>query len=680
MSAAPTTETPPSTIPTPPEIIGLIAPEAIRSALIPGPSIATSYNDTSDWMEWAVTAFEDAGEETCNFVCESPESLRAHCTVTLDREHRVAVHRAVLTNTSNRRTRPMNEAVALRLGLEGVRRPAIFRCSGAGTSGGWPHAREFPPEAFRPHWMMPIAPRPVHLESGASAGHSLVSSTKDLPIFMIRPEFESHEADDIGEDKPGFFVGLEWPTRWRAEITFGADRTGQRIDIGPGLDQLVLEPGESIDLPTVHIGFFEGRFGEGTNACRRYINERITPPYMGRPMVPPVVYTLWGSPRHYREDHVIRQIDVAAALGVEMFCCDQSWYSGGDWSGIGNWEVDLERFPAGLEPVAEAVRSKGMGMGLYFESNPHDDTKLLREHPEFFFRSESLSPRHHVFNFGLPAACDYFTDLISGYVEQLDLRFIRADFGGYPIPPDGPLTWAMLDPDDKIQFAYVQGKYRVWETLLQRHPKLMWELNAGGGNSIDLGSMRRHHCGWGSDMMEMNASRMMQLGAASFIPGNFMGNAIICDEDGLRGDDAGLSDISLLSRMAGSFYVCGCIDAWPAEAQQRASRWVALYKRIRHLLVKDFYRLMPQPQSDEEWDAAQFCDGPRQGMVFVFRLQAAAEQQVVVPRGIDPGATYCIRDEGAQETFTMSGEQLGRDGLTVTLAPRSAKLYTYTAE
>jgi hypothetical protein len=67
-------------------------------------------------------------------------------------------------------------------------------------------------------------------------------------------------------------------------------------------------------------------------------------------------------------------------------------------------------------------------------------------------------------------------------------------------------------------------------------------------------------------------------------------------------------------------------------------------------------------------------------MVFVFRLQAAAEQQVVVPRGIDPGATYCIRDEGAQETFTMSGEQLGRDGLTVTLAPRSAKLYTYTAE
>jgi alpha-galactosidase len=654
---------------TPFEIIGRLAPEAIRAIMSPGPSIATSYNDTSDWMDWAVTASEDVGNNTYTFVLESPASLRADCTVTLDHKHRVAVHRTTLKNTSDGRTRPMNEAVAFSLLLEGVQRPAIFSCGGAGSGVGWPHAREFPPDAFRTRWTMPISPRPVYFESGARAAHSLTSSTQDLPIFMIRPAFETDDA--------GLWIGIEWPTRWHTDISFGGDRTGLRIDVGPGLKQLVLEPGECIELPVIHIGFFEGRFEGGTNACRGYIREQLTPLYMDKPMVPPVVYTLWGLPPDFTQEHVMRQIDLASAMGVEKFCCDQSWYAGSDAAGVGNWEVDMNRFPEGLEPVADYVREKGMEMGLYFESCPHDDTKILREHPEFFFKVDAHGNRHHIFNFGMPDACDYFIDLISSFVELLDLRFIRADFGGYPVAKEWPLTWDMIDPDDKIQFAYVQGKYRVWETLLERHPKLMWELNAGGGNSLDLGSMRRHHCCWGSDMMEMDPARMMQLGAASFMPGNFMGNAIMVGEKGSRHPEAELNDISFLSRMAGSFYVCGCLHAWPDGAHDRARHWIAAYKQFRHLLMKDFYRLLPQPQSDEEWDVAQFCDGPHEGVLFAFRLQAPAERQVIVPRATDPGATYRVRDEATQEEITMSGEAFGRDGLSVALPLRSAKLYTY---
>ena len=39
------------TMPTPSDIIGLIAPESIRSILIPGPTIVTAYNqdDLPDW-------------------------------------------------------------------------------------------------------------------------------------------------------------------------------------------------------------------------------------------------------------------------------------------------------------------------------------------------------------------------------------------------------------------------------------------------------------------------------------------------------------------------------------------------------------------------------------------------------------------------------------------------------
>jgi len=665
-------QTSPAVPASPADAIGLLAPESIRSTIVSGCCVGAAYGDTHDWTTWEVTRFEDAGGDTYNFICESPESLRAACTVQLDREYGVAVHRATLTNASKGRTRPMNEAAALCLQLEGVTRPAVFSCSGAASNAGWPHAREYPPDAFRTRWMVPLSPRPVHFESGAAAGHQMVSSTRDLPIFMVRPEYET--------GGPGFYIGIEWSTRWNADISFGADRTGQRIVIGPAINQMVLDPGESVDLPAVHIGFFEGQFSAGSNACRRYINDRITPPYMGKPMLPPVVYSLWGSPPDYKQDHAIKQADILAALGVEMFCCDVSWYAGGDWGGVGNWEVDLERFPEGLEPVAEYVRSKGMGMGLYFEALVHDGTKLLREHPEFFFHAESRSERSHMLNFARPDACDYFTDLISRYVEQLDLRFIRADFGGYPIPPEGALTWDMLDPDDKVQFAYVAGKFRVWETLLRRHPKLMWEVNAGGGNCLDLGSMRRHHCAWGSDNMNIHVCRMMQLGVASFIPGNFMGSAIICGDDGPKGGDEGLADIAFLSRMAGSFYLCGCVDTWSHEERQRARQWIDVYKRIRHLLVKDFYRLLPQPQSEGEWDAAQFCDGDGEGVVFAFRYGGRAAKQQLLLQDVDASKSYRFRDESNGEEFVMSGEELRDAGVRTELGPSNAKLYSYAAD
>ena len=117
---------------TPPEIIGLIAPDAIRPILTPRATIATSYHDRHDWMDWDVVDLKDDGDDTFRFTCESSEPLRAECTVKLDRAMRVAVHRATLTSTSSARTRPMNGAVALCLvsAASSLRRSVAFTATG----------------------------------------------------------------------------------------------------------------------------------------------------------------------------------------------------------------------------------------------------------------------------------------------------------------------------------------------------------------------------------------------------------------------------------------------------------------------------------------------------------------------------------------------------------------------
>jgi len=191
--------------------------------------------------------------------------------------------------------------------------------------------------------------------------------------------------------------------------------------------------------------------------------------------------------------------------------------------------------------------------------------------------------------------------------------------------------------------------------------------------------MRRHYCSWSNDnTWDPHICRMMQLGANRFIPANYMGLAIGPERDGRgSGLDADFSDLSFLSRMAGEFFLQGGIAGWPEEVKRRAKHWISVFKTIRHLLVKDYYRLLPQPQSEQDWDAGQFCDGTHEGVVFVFRCDGRLTRQSLPLRSLDPDKQYRFRDEasGAEEVFP--GAELLTGGLRVELQPNSARLYYY---
>ena len=53
----------------------------------------------------------------------------------------------------------------------------------------------------------------------------------------------------------------------------------------------------------------------------------------------------------------------------------------------------------------------------------------------------------------------------------------------------------------KSEFGRINGLYQIWETLLTQYPHLMLECCGGGGNRIDLGSLKRTHTCWCSDTM-----------------------------------------------------------------------------------------------------------------------------------------------------------------------------------
>ena len=604
----------------------------------------------------------------------SDRGLEAAVRVRFDPRARFAVYRTTLTNIGAAALQPITALSPLLLSIGDIRTPPrVMSSAGGGAPGGG-----YPPRgAYWTRWdllQFPHSRRGVELSAEGDQ-----SSTKDLPIVFVSP--------DIEPDAAGFIIGLEWSAGWTMSVRYEPDDQILVADAGPAVRDLVLAPGESLELPPAHVIFFEGGFEQATNRSRGYIREHITPRYQGRQVVPPVAYTIWpGIQAPYTDRDIYPQIDTAAKLGVEVFIVDDAWYEGRFPGGCGNWYPDPAKFPDGLERVVDRVEEQGMRFGLFIDAEAEPGTWILREHPEFFYGPElgsAWTPHRRLYNFSLPEACDYYLELLGGLIERYHVRYFRWDYN-----MDGHPIFQSVDPTLKVKFAHLAGLYRVWETLLERHPTLMLECCAGGGQRLDFGTMRRHHACWCSDSnAHPHIYHAMQAGGNAFFPANYLGSSLGWPPSkGLRGrpgmtlhPDAKLTDLSFLSRMAGELFLHGTISEWPAAAKERARHWIDVYKRVRHLLMLDYYRLLPQPQSEADWNVMQFAAGSEEGIVFAFRVAGEMREQRIALQAVDPAARYRVRDESSGVGESLTGEQLTR-GLLVALQPESAKLLSYRVD
>ncbi len=73
----------------------------------------------------------------------------------------------------------------------------------------------------------------------------------------------------------------------------------------------------------------------------------------------------WWDGKPYLESmneaRILQEIDVAHAMGIDVFVLDTGWYEK-----TGDWEVSRQRFPRGLAPLRARLDQYGMKLGLWF--------------------------------------------------------------------------------------------------------------------------------------------------------------------------------------------------------------------------------------------------------------------------------------------------------------------------
>lgn len=534
---------------------------------------------------------------------------------------------------------------------------ADARPSYARTVGGGVNEKVYPPHAFRLDTM--------RLDPGAFCwtenGWDGRSSNKDMPMLI----------GAVGGD--GFVGTLEWSGYWWGSIARGHQQE-YTLQIKVPVNGVKLVAGEKLELPVAHYVFGDGGTGGldgATNAFRRYLNEVVLP----RKVMPTVNYNHWfGLGPDVNEELMLRLVPLAARAGAEYFVLDAGWYAGckgNDFEmGVGNLEVvDRAKFPRGLRPLAQKVRAAGMGFGLWFElERAHRTSDWVKRHPEWFI---DTGGEYLHLDLSVREAQDACIAVMTNAVRELGLKWVKLDYNTGPKP-----YWEKKDPTGKIQFAYVQGLYRVLDEFVRQCPEVIMECCASGGRRLDLGILRRAHEAWISDeSMSSENVRYMQAGANYLLPGQLNNE---CIPFGKSEGSTTFGDYDVVCRMLGSLAFHGDLTALESEDIDRLGRLSEMYKTVRHLLSEDFHALLPQPATDAQWEAVEFVRGDgSEAVIFVYSgaEELAEPLPAIRAKGLDAEAEYTVRRLAGATKQMMGGAELMREGLQVKLGARQVAIW-----
>ncbi|HEU4701125.1 MAG TPA: glycoside hydrolase family 36 protein, partial [Conexibacter sp.] len=477
----------------------------------------------------------------------------------------------------------------------------------------------YPPDDFRPRdrqlLRTPQMNMPLHVEAAADGR----SSAAHLPVAIL-----------AGEDGDrGLALFYEWSGLWSIRVEQAPSPRCEaswpwalRIKAGMWGLALDMRPGGKLRLPNLLIAGFDGDLDAGGNALRRHVARHVAPPLGGEPALPPTSFNTWFG---FRNDISTRLLEPAVAAcaqaGIEYFCVDAGWFPPRFREGLGNWSRPIEeKFPGGIAPFASHVAEQGMRLGLWFEPEyAHVDSDVFKAHPDWFLQGPGISPwmkpddpfymdgtrdiegldyrgqDFGLIDFGHAEARQWAIDLIVEAYERWGVRWIRWDHNQQPRP-----HWEAIEQAGRVginQIHHINGLYEVLGEILRACPDLFVEQCAGGGNRIDLGTVRRGHAFWMNDhTSHSDIVRALQQGLNTVLPGIYA-NTNMCQE---RFD---YDDYDYLSHGCGSFGFSGRLWEAPPADFERYRAAVERFKGYRHLLAGDYTHATGR--LDGRWDPVE---------------------------------------------------------------------------
>src|SRR6185437_15478618 len=400
-----------------------------------------------------------------------------------------------------------------------------------------------------------------------------------------------------------WFGGLAWSGNWRISV----EQTPYRqVRVTGGFNTFdfayPLNPGESLQTPEFYGGYSDHGFG-GASRLLHTLELTDIQPGGSKARPRPVLYNSWEATT-FNVTEAGQEVlaDKAAKLGVELFVIDDGWFGkrDNDRAGLGDWVVNPQKFPHGLQSLIKHVNGLGMDFGLWVEPemvNP--DSDLYRAHPDWVMnfpgRPRSELRNQLVLNLARDDVRDYILNALDKLASEYNIRYFKWDMNRTFAEPG----WPEVAPDEQktLWVKYVRNLYDIMDRLRAKHPNLEFESCSGGGGRIDLGIMRYVDEFWTSDNTEAFDRLRIQEGFTQAYAPKLM-SAWVTDVPNMNGRSTPLQ-FRFLVAMQGALGIGANLNKWTNQDNQIATRMIALDKRIRSTVqYGNLYRILSPRTND----------------------------------------------------------------------------------
>ncbi len=438
------------------------------------------------------------------------------------------------------------------------------------------------------------------------------------PFFLLDPGGIAQE--DCGDV---YFGALAFSGNWK--IAIEKDKLGM-TKISAGVNDFDFEwnlkPGEIFATPGFVIGFTSGGFGSASRNLHRYQREVVLPAeHRSKPRK--VLYNSWEATSfEVNEEQQIKLAEIAASTGVELFVMDDGWFGArnSDRAGLGDWIVNHDKFPNGLQGLIKNVNELGMDFGLWIEPemvNP--DSDLYRAHPDWVYhfptRDGTLIRNQFILNLARADVRNYLFDCIDRLLTENNICFVKWDMNrnfsepGYPSAP--------REEQKEIWFRHTEGVYEIARKLKQAHPKVVLQSCSGGGGRVDLGILRYFDQVWTSDNTDAFDRLKIQEGFSFAYTAKIMESWVTDEVNWISGRKLSLT-YRFHSAMMGNLGIGDDLRKWNAEELVEARKLIQLYKEIRYI-VQDGEQYRLKSPSEGQLTAVMYVDeAQEEAVVFTF--------------------------------------------------------------
>ncbi len=374
-----------------------------------------------------------------------------------------------------------------------------------------------------------------------------------------------------------------------------------------------------------------------------------------------------------------------AAMGGELFVMDDGWFGNkyprmNDSSSLGDWVVDKNKLPNGIESLLADAKKHGIKFGIWIEPEMANTTsELYEQHPDWILKAPEREPvlgrggTQVVLDLANPAVQDFVfsivDNLMTSYPEidyiKWDANMSTQNHGSQYLP---------MSEQSHMYIEFHRGLEKVCQRIRDKYPDLTIQACASGGGRANYGILPYFDEFWVSDNTDALQRVYMQWGTSYFFPAIAMASHISAAPNHQTFRTIPLKyriDVAMSGRLG--------MEIQPknmtAEEIALCKNAIAEYKTIRPIVqLGDIYRLL-SPYDKQGVASLMYVSPEKDGAVFYWwKTEHFVNQHLprVKMAGLSPDKLYKVHelnridnDPLNFEGKTFSGAYLMANGLEI---------------